>query len=131
MLVPNKSKNLSRASRLAETTDIAAQLPDEALLTLHEFAGFLANKYPPESLTPIEIIPFERPEKEGVIPAIKRLSKTYPMLDKKVLFEQTSAAMSAHVLNEVSPEESIDRLEAVFRKEYDDYKAKMSTDGKG
>lgn len=87
---------------------------------LHEFAGFLAQKYPPEVATITEIVPIARPDKEGVIPAIKRLSKTYPMLDKKVLFEQTSAAMSAHVLKEISSEESIDRLEKVFRKEYDD-----------
>ncbi len=126
MLIPQKSKNSSRTSRLEETADIAAQLPDEALATLHEFAGFLANKYPPEAVAPAEIVPIPRPEKEGVIPAIKRLSKTYPMLDKKVLFEQTSAAMSAHVLKEVPTEESIDRLETVFRREYDDYLAKSA-----
>jgi hypothetical protein len=120
MLVPRKSKKPARESRLVTTADIAAQLPDEALVMLHEFAEFLAHKYPPEVATVIEIVPIPRPEKEGVIPAIKRLSKTYPMLDKKVLFEQTSVAMSAHVLKEVSSEESIDRLEKVFRKEYDD-----------
>jgi len=47
------------------------------------------------------------------------------MLDKKILFEQTSAAMSAHVLNEVSAKESIDRLEKVFRKEYEDLITRM------
>jgi hypothetical protein len=120
MLIPRKSKKPSHESRLAETADIAAQLPDEALVLLHEFAGFLAHKYPPEVVVITEIVPIPRPGKEGVIPAIKRLSKTYPMLDKKVLFEQTSAAMSAHVLKEISSEESIDRLEKVFRKEYDD-----------
>jgi hypothetical protein len=130
MLVPKKSKSASRASRLEETADMAAQLPDEALVTLHEFAGFLADKYPPEAAAPAEIVPIPRPSKEGVIPAIKRLSKTYPMLDKKVLFEQTSVAMSAHVLNEVSSEESIDRLESVFRKEYEDYLAGLNAERK-
>jgi hypothetical protein len=128
MLVPKKSRSASRASRLEETADMAAQLPDEALVTLHEFAGFLADKYPPEAAAPAEIVPIPRPSKEGVIPAIKRLSKTYPMLDKKVLFEQTSVAMSAHVLNEVSSEESIDRLESVFRKEYEDYLAGLNAE---
>jgi hypothetical protein len=128
MLVPKKSKSASRASRLEETADMAAQLPDEALVTLHEFAGFLADKYPPEAAASAEIVPIPRPSKEGVIPAIKRLSKTYPMLDKKVLFEQTSVAMSAHVLNEVSSEESIDRLESVFRKEYEDYLAGLNAE---
>lgn len=121
MLVPTKSNKPTRDSRLADITDAAALLPDEALVTLHEFTGFLANKYPPEAQSVIEMVPIPRPEEEGVIPAIKRLSKTYPMLDKKILFEQTSAAMSAHVLKEVTAMESIDRLEKVFRKEYEDY----------
>ena len=125
MLAPRKNKTPTRDSRLAELADIAVQLPDDALASLHEFAGFLANKYPPEAQLTAEIVSIARPEKEGVIPAIKRLSKTYPMLDKKVLFEQTSAAMSAHVLNEVSAKESIDRLEKVFRKEYEDLIARM------
>ncbi len=125
MLVPRKNKMPTRDSRLEELADIAAQLPDDALVILHEFGEFLANKYPPELPATAEIVSIARPENEGVIPAIKRLSKTYPMLDKKVLFEQTSVAMSAHVLNEVSAKESIDRLEKVFRKEYEDFIVRM------
>ncbi len=125
MLVPRKNKTPTRDSRLEELADTAAWLPDDALLSLHEFAVFLGNKYPPEAPATAEIVPITRPESEGVIPAIKRLSKTYPMLDKRVLFEQTSAAMSAHVLNEVTAKESIDRLEKMFRKEYEDFVARM------
>ena len=121
MLIPTKSNKPTRDSRLVDISDAAAQLPDEALMTLHDFAGFLANKYPPEAPPVTEMVSIPRPEEEGVIPAIKRLSKTYPMLDKKVLFEQTSVAMSAHILKEVTAMESIDRLEKVFRKEYEDY----------
>ncbi len=125
MLVPRKNKTPTRGSRQEELADIAAWLPDDALASLHEFAGFLGNKYPPEVLATAEIVPITRPEREGVINAIKRLSKTYPMLDKRVLFEQTSAAMSAHVLNEVTAKDSIDRLEKVFRKEYEDFIVRM------
>ena len=125
MLIPKQSKKPSRESRLDQITELSAQLPDEALASLHEFAEFLAGKYPPEESAITEIVPIPRPEKEGVIPAIKRLSKTYPMLDKKVLFDQTSSAMSAHVLNEVSAEESINRLEKVFREEYEAYLEKF------
>ena len=35
-----------------------------------------------------------RPETESVIAAIKRLSKTYPMLERKLLFNQTSILMN-------------------------------------
>lgn len=125
MLVPRKNKKSTPDSRQADISNIAAQLPDDALVTLHEFAGFLASKYPPAEPDTAEIVPLTRPDEEGVIPAIKRLSKTYPMLDKRVLFEQTSAAMSAHVLKEVSAKESIDRLEKVFRKEYEAFIAQI------
>ena len=126
MLIPQKKKSLTRESRLSDIENTAAQLPQQALESLHEFSAFLAQKYPPELPVIIEIVPIPRPDKEGVIPAIKRLAKTYPMLDKKILFEQTSAAMSAHVLSEVNAEESIDRLESVFRKEYEEYLERLT-----
>ena len=118
-MIPQKKSGVSRKSRVAALAELAEQLPESALISLQEFAEFLHGKHPPEAPPALEIVPIPRPEEEGVIPAIKRLTKTYPMLDKKVLFEQTSAAMSAHVLHNVSAQESIDRLEEVFRKEYE------------
>ena len=112
--MPNKRK-----ADLATLEAIYPKLPDEALATLSEFAGFLADKYPEEAQISKQLNPISRPDDESVIAAIKRLAKTYPMLDKKVLFDQTSAAMSAHVLQDVTSKESIDRLEKVFRKAYD------------
>lgn len=118
MLIPNKSKRHSRESRLQSIAEMAADLPDEGLLLLAEFTEFLAAKYPPENKSDLAYQPLPRPEGESVIAAIKRLSKSYPMLDKTTLFDQTSAAMSAHILQDVSVEESIDKLEAVFREKY-------------
>ena len=118
MLVPKKNAR-SRKSRVAALVALAEQLPESALVTLLEFAEFLQARHPSELPAALDIVPIPRPRDEGVIPAIKRLSKTYPMLDKKVLFEQTSATMSAHVLNNISAQDSIDRLEEVFRKEYE------------
>lgn len=128
MLAPKKSIKPTRKSRQAEIDEISSQLPDDVLITLHEFAEFLASKHPPVENIDVEIVSIPRPEKEGVISAIKRLAKTYPMVDKELLFDQTSAAMSAHVLNEVSSEESIDRLEEVFRKQYEEFVARQSHD---
>jgi hypothetical protein len=119
MRITQKTESGSPDSQRESIEKIVQQLPDDALATLNDFAEFLAHKYPPVKAESIEIVAIPRPHKEGVIPAIKRLSKTYPMLDKRVLFDQTSAAMSAHVLNEVSSEESINRLEKVFREEYE------------
>lgn len=130
MLISKKNKKLSRKSRQAAIDVIGTQLPVDALITLHEFAEFLADKHPPAENIVVEMVSIPRPSEEGVIPAIKRLAQTYPMLDKKILFDQTSAAMSAHVLNEVSSKESIDRLEEVFRKEYEDYVSRKAPDNK-
>ena len=115
----NKAKRLSRENRRARIAALATDLPDDALGSLLEFAEFLQTKYPAVEQQTLEITTIDRPDKESVIAAIKRLSKTYPMLDKKILFEQTSVAMTAHVMQDMLPKESIDRLEAVFRKEYD------------
>ena len=120
MLPPKKKTRPGRESSLASLSELAAGLPDEALLTLLEFAEFLALRHPAAADKPdLEIVPIERPSSESVIAAIRRLAKTYPMLDRDVLFQQTSQAMSDHVLREVPDSESIDRLEAVFRKEYE------------
>lgn len=108
-----------RKANLATLEAIYPKLPDEALATLSDFAGYLADKYPSTEQISKELNPIPRPDNESVIAGIKRLAKTYPMLDKKILFDQTSAAMSAHVLQEVSSKESIDRLEKVFRKAYE------------
>ena len=119
MLIPNKPKRPGRESRLTSLAEISASLPDEALLTLFEFAEFLASKYPAENPVDQVYNPLPRPEDESVVAAIKRLSKSYPMLDKTTLFDQTSAAMSAHILQDVSKQESIDKLERVFKDKYE------------
>ena len=101
---------------------ICSKLPDEALVSLQEFAQFLAQKYPPIAAEEAQkISPISRPKEENVVAAIRRLAKTYPMLDKKILFEQTSTAMTEHVMQDVPSVKSIDRLEAVFEKEYAAY----------
>ena len=114
-----KAKRLSGEDKRARIAVLATDLPDDALDSLLEFAEFLRTKYPAIEQQILEITAIDRPDNESVVKAIKRLTKTYPMLDKKILFEQTSIAMTAHVMQQVSPKESIDRLEAVFRKEYD------------
>ncbi len=118
MLMPQKNKAPSRDSRLSDLSERAAALPEQALISLLEFAEFLAEKYPAQAADDLPYQPLPRPEDESVIAAIKRLSKSYPMLDKTTLFDQTSAAMSAHILQDVSKQDSIDKLEAVFAEKY-------------
>ena len=59
--------------------------------------------------------------KESVIAAIKRLSATYPMLDKGKVFNDTSSLMSQHIIQGREAVEVIDELEALFQQEYNDF----------
>ena len=60
-----------------------------------------------------------RPESESVVAAIRRLSETFPMLDKETLLHETSALMTAHVMQGRSAPDVIDELEVVFRSHYE------------
>jgi hypothetical protein len=90
--------------------------------TLLAFAEFLltrsteaqASKPVPEP----EDIP--RPQKETVVAAIKRLSATYPMLDKPELLNETSVLMTQHVMQGRDIVQVIDELEALFRRFYEE-----------
>lgn len=68
-----------------------------------------------ESLVPKDI---PRPKEESVIKAIKRLNKTYYMLDKSSLFNDISALMTEHLMKGRSAVSIIDELEDVFSNTY-------------
>lgn len=67
---------------------------------------------------PVEPKIIPRPENETVIGAIKRLSETYPMIDRKDLLTETSSLMSAHIMHGRIATEVIDDLEALFATHY-------------
>jgi len=104
--------------------------------TLLKFAQFLSSpsnslsigeldsddpKPAEEVLVPVEI---ERPEKESVIKAIKRLNKTYPMIDKSALLDKTSSLMMDHIMKGREAVSVIDELETLFKEQYE--KTKLS-----
>ncbi len=64
-----------------------------------------------------------RPAEESVIAAIRRLSRTYHMLDKAPMLHETSALMSAHILQGRPAQQVIDELEALFSGHYDRHRA--------
>lgn len=113
------SKDDDRQANLDQLQNISETLPDQALKMLSEFAQFLAHKNPPHAVVTQKYQSIPRPDEENIIEAIKRLSKTYPMLDKKVLFQFTSEAMSAHVMQNIPTSDSIDQLEKMFREQYE------------
>ncbi len=93
------------------------------------FAEFLSReKRPgPAPEPPREPTPLPRPAGETVIGAIRRLSLTYSMLDRGPMLHETSALMSAHVLQGRDAAEVIAALEALFERQYQDYRARLQT----
>jgi len=98
------------------------QLPQTEQDSLLSFAEFLlqrgtgTNAESDEQLQPEEI---PRPASENVVAAMRRLSKTYFMLDKDHLLHEASDLMTAHLMQGRPAAEVIDDLEAVFRRHYE------------
>jgi hypothetical protein len=64
----------------------------------------------------------ERPGRETVVAALKRLRLVYTMLDHGVLLHEASALMSTHVLQGRPAANVIDELEALFARHYTAYR---------
>ena len=73
-------------------------LPDPAAQQLIDFAEFLQAKYQPITTELAEPQAIPRPDQESVVAAVKRLSATYPMLDKDKLLNETSALVMQHMM---------------------------------
>lgn len=61
----------------------------------------------------------ERPPEESVIKAIKRLTKTYYMVDKSTLIHETSELMTDHLIKGRDAASVIDDLEEIFKSAYE------------
>lgn len=73
------------------------------------------------AVTPVEVPEPEvvpRPDDEKVVAAVKRLSKTYYMLDKKKMLGVTSDLLTQHILHGRKAAEVIDELESLFEQHY-------------
>ena len=98
-------------------------LDEQKRTTLLAFAEFLstrAEQKPPSELPKPELLP--RPEKESVVGAIKRLTASYPMLDKSRMLNDTSSLMTQHVMQGRPAEQVVDELERVFSRHYEQFK---------
>lgn len=98
--------------------------------TLAAFAEFLARRSPAPEM-PVAAIEMpqqiDRPENESVVRAIKRLSATYPMLDRKKLLHQTSNLVTEHVMQGRNAPEVIDDIERIFAEQYEKYKNRFAS----
>ncbi|WP_430733427.1 Crp/Fnr family transcriptional regulator [Ectothiorhodospira lacustris] len=118
MSLPPPSTHRAPAASERRLRDLYRGLSAPDQETLLAFAEFLAGRTPavPVSIPLPEPIP--RPAEETVIRAMKRLSATYPALDKARLLNETSQLMTQHVMQGRGAVEVIDELEAVFARHY-------------
>ena len=93
-------------------------LPEDVRNNLLDFAQFLADRYPPVFEAVIEPLSIPRPSEESVIAAVKRLSATYPMLNKDSMLHETSALVAQHLIQGRNATQVIDELEIIFLQRY-------------
>ena len=114
------------ASGQQQLTDFFRQLTASDQLTLIAFAEFLVGRSTPGVVAvnrePV-VIPepeaIERPAGESVVGALKRLSKTYHMLDKTEMLGATSDLVASNIMQGTDPVVVIDQLEDIFRSLYE------------
>jgi hypothetical protein len=97
-------------------------LPEAQKQALADYAEFLSQRYAEEpEPVPQQPLDIPRPQQETVIKAIQRLSKTYPMLDSKELFEKTSTYMMRNLMQGEDNDMLIDEMEVFFKERYQAY----------
>jgi len=103
--------------------EIFRQLGDGERKSLLDMAEFLLARNgfggSDAAAAPAEPQPIPRPDRETVIGAMRRLSSTYPMIDRATVLHQTSALMAEHMLSGRDAVEVIDELEALFNRAYE------------
>jgi len=101
---------------------LAEKLSDEEQKTLLDYAEFMVSRSTHKQETvsdvPLDIL---RPAEETVVAAMRRLSKTYPMLNMDKLLHEASGLMSEHIMKGRAALEVIDELQIMFEKHYQDY----------
>lgn len=68
-----------------------------------------------------------RGENETIVGAIRRLSASYPMLEKSKLLHEANALMTEHIMQGRDVDAVIDELEALFAKHYEKYRTTQGT----
>src|SRR3990170_8462966 len=98
--------------------DLFERLAPEQQDGLIAFAEFLGGSVPNAAGTASEPVAIPRPDGELVTMAIRRLVRTYPMLDRRRLMAEASQFMAQHALEGRPAVEVIDELEKLFARHY-------------
>ena len=98
--------------------------------SLLAFAEFLATRAPAQqgaapqdAVPPVtraipEPEPIDRPATESIVAGLKRLARTYPMLDKSEMLSATSDVVATHIMRGTDAAQVIDELEDIFAQHY-------------
>lgn len=126
-VMPSGGNNLNKKER--ELLKLFKTLSESDQQSLVAFAQFLdsradttsdkAESVTKNDETPTQPLSIARPDEESVIKAIKRLTATYPMIDKENILHPISDLMTSHMIQGKSASDVIDALEVVFLKEYE------------
>ena len=118
------------ASAQQQLTELFQQLGAADQATLLAFAAFLADRsvahsvpVKPEPGVLPEPVRIERPAQESVVGALKRLSKSYPMLNKAEMLGATSELVATTIMQGSDPAAVIDELEEIFSRHYEQFKS--------
>jgi hypothetical protein len=104
--------------------ELFEQLTSEQQEKLIAFAEFLTADPAGEAVAP-EPLAIRRPAAETVTMAIRRLVRSYPMLERRHLMGEASQLLAQHVLQGRTSAEVIDDLEALFVAQYERHRAKV------
>lgn len=108
-LPPKDSHALLRFAAYLATNQ---EMPETETAVQQATAATASSSIPQPQLTP-------RPPNERVVDALKRLSASYPMLEKKALLDQSSTLVAQHIMFGKPAKEVIDQIEKVFADAYD------------
>lgn len=110
-------------NRLQQLDLLMNSLGMEHQQAIVDYATFMVQQYKiqPSEDARQEPKSIARPGVETVIAAIKRLKKTYYMLDEGKLLNDTSALMGQHIMQGKEASKVIDELETTFQTQYEQY----------
>jgi len=104
-------------NRLAEIAGLLSQDEQAALLEYAEF--MLSRSDHAKTLTMCDPVDIPRPEDETVVAAMRRLSDTYPMLNKDKILHEAAGLMSEHVMQGREANIVIDELQILFQRHFE------------
>jgi hypothetical protein len=114
-------------SELHRLQQIFNQLSPEHQQMLLAFAEFLQTRVVSNSAPPRQPQYLPRPADESVVAAIKRLSQSYPMLEKAKILDKTSSLMTEHILQGRDKVSVINELEVIFEQHYKEFMREQTT----